>query len=154
LANVDEHFNEKLIKGKRHKRDILLSCNDTKLERKILLSENKLVFFESNKHASLELFTKASKNLQNHKLGVISKEKKILTNRTQATCFIKVDPNDLKDEKDDEKRNEENLKLMNNLMMFHVDIEDYKSTFQKRKLEETDTADEEEFIQERKKPRH
>ena len=29
-------------------------------------------------------------------------------------------------------------------MMFHVDIEDYKSTFQKRKLEETDTADEEE----------
>jgi hypothetical protein len=151
LANVDEHFNEKLIKGKPHKRDILLSFNDTKLERKILLSENKIVFFESNKHASLELFTKASKNLQN---GVISKEKKILTNRTQATCFIKVDPNDLKDEKDDEKRNEENLKLMNNLMMFHVDIEDYKSTFQKRKLEETDTADEEEFIQERKKPRH
>ena len=151
MANVDEHFNEKLIKGKPHKRDILLSFNDTKLERKILLSENKIVFFESNKHASLELFTKASKNLQN---GVISKEKKILTNRTQATCFIKVDPNDLKDEKDDEKRNEENLKLMNNLMMFHVDIEDYKSTFQKRKLEETDTADEEEFIQERKKPRH
>ena len=103
MANVDEHFNEKLIKGKRHKRDILLSCNDTKLERKILLSENKIVFFESNKHASLEVFTEASKYLQNHKLGVILKEKKILNNRTQATCLIKTDPNDLKDEKDDEK---------------------------------------------------
>ncbi len=29
-------------------------------------------------------------------------------------------------------------------MLFNVDIEDKKGTFQKRKLEETDTADEEE----------
>ena len=132
MSGISKNFNEDSIKGVTRADDSYM-YEETIIERKILLCDDELVFFNGNQHKCIKDFDRAATRLENHGLGELKKEKKNTLSSKSSKCFKKFNINDLDDDSQ--------LNAINNLLRFHVDIIKYKRQFSKRKSEDMYESD-------------
>jgi hypothetical protein len=106
-----------------------ISCDITEipnsLERRILLSKGSDVYLtplSAQKLCGKAEFEMAAKILVNMKLGELTMKKKDNSSR-KGLCFSKKDPVSFQDETS-------SLEIVNNLISFKINIDEYKKTFE------------------------
>ena len=141
LMKIDETTYEWAEDDTIRQRKSAESCIPDTLERKILLSYGSDVFLtqlSSQKICKKDEFEKACSNLNLKKLGNLDKKIKPSSkpSNRNSICFTKVDLSHL------DASNERTLEILDNILSFHINIDQYKKNFLYITTLDLDNADE------------